>query len=115
MSLVLDLLSWLLILSGSILLVISAIGLVRLPDFYSRDQAAGMTDTLCMILILLGLVLQADSLEVAAKLMFTLAFLFFTAPTASHALTKAARQSKLEPWRPDADTDVDEGGESSKS
>ena len=121
MSLVLDLLSWFLLVSGSILLIISAIGLVRFPDFYSRIQAAGMTDTLCMILVLLGLVLQADSVEVAAKLLFTLVFLFFTAPTASHALTKAARQSKLAPWLSDAGADegvkkgVDEGGGSSKS
>ena len=109
MSLVLDVLSWLLLVSGSILLIISGFGLLRFPDFYSRIQAAGMTDTLCMILIMLGLLLQADSLEVGAKLIFTLVFLFFTAPAASHALTKAARQNKQPPWQPG------KGGESSKS
>lgn len=101
MSGVLDLLSWALLLSGSVLLIISGVGLLRLPDFYSRVQAAGMTDTLCMILIIVGLVLQTDSLEVGAKLLFTLVFLFFTAPAASHALTKTARQSKLPPWQSD--------------
>jgi multicomponent Na+:H+ antiporter subunit G len=101
MSLLLDLLSGLMLVSGAILVVISGVGLLRFPDFYSRIQAAGMTDTLCMILILGGLMLQTDSLGVAAKLLFTLVFLFFTAPAASHALTKAARQRKLSPWRSD--------------
>ncbi len=109
MSLMLDVLSGFLLLSGSVLLIISGFGLLRFPDFYSRIQAAGMTDTLCMILIMLGLMLQADSLEVGAKILFTLVFLFFTAPAASHALTKTARQSKLRPWQ------SDKGGESSKS
>ncbi|QTF93579.1 monovalent cation/H(+) antiporter subunit G [Halomonas sp. BM-2019] len=109
MSLLLDLVSGLMLVSGAILVVISGVGLLRFPDFYSRIQAAGMTDTLCMILILVGLMLRADSLEVAAKLLFTLVFLFFTAPAASHALTKTARQRQLTPWRPDA-----EEGESSQ-
>ncbi|MCG6657678.1 monovalent cation/H(+) antiporter subunit G [Halomonas campisalis] len=101
MSLLLNLLSGLMLVSGAILVVISGVGLLRFPDFYSRIQAAGMTDTLCMILILGGLMLRTDSLEVGAKLLFTLVFLFFTAPAASHALTKAARQCKLSPWRSD--------------
>ncbi|MBZ0329908.1 monovalent cation/H(+) antiporter subunit G [Halomonas sp. ANAO-440] len=105
MSLVLDLLSGLLLVSGAILVIISGIGVLRFPDFYSRIQAAGMTDTLCMILILGGLMLQSDSLSVVAKLLFTLVFLFFTAPAASHALTKAARQRKLSPWRSDKESE----------
>lgn len=99
MALVLDILSWILLLSGSALLIVGGIGLIRMPDFYSRIQAAGLTDTLCSILILLGLTLQADSIPVAAKLLFTLAFLMFTGPTAAHALAKAARHDGLEPWR----------------
>jgi len=114
MSLVLDILSWIMLVSGSVLLVIGGIGLIRFPDFYSRLQAAGITDTLCSILILVGLLLQAESIPVGAKLLFTLLFLLFTAPTASHALAKAARHRKLEPWQPGKGQDQ-EGGESSKS
>lgn len=99
MSVVLDILSWILLLAGSVLLIIGGIGLIRMPDFYSRIQAAGLTDTLCSILILLGLTLQADSIPLAAKLLFTLVFLLFTGPTAAHALAKAARHDGLEPWR----------------
>jgi multicomponent Na+:H+ antiporter subunit G len=98
-ALVLEILGGILLLGGSALLLVGGIGLLRFPDFYSRVQAAGITDTLCCIMILIGLMLQAGSIPVAAKLLFTLLFLLFTAPTASHALTKAARHSKLEPWQ----------------
>ena len=108
LSFVLDLLSWALLLAGSLLLLIGGIGLIRFPDFYSRIQAAGLTDTLCSICILTGLALQADSLPVTAKLLFTLLFLLFTGPTAAHALAKTARHDQLEPWTPTA------GGVSSK-
>lgn len=100
MGLLIDLLSWILLLIGSGFLLIGGVGLLRFPDFYSRLQAAGITDSLCAITILLGLTLQADSLPTAAKLLFTLVFLLLTAPLASLALAKAARHSKLDPWRP---------------
>jgi multicomponent Na+:H+ antiporter subunit G len=105
-ALLLDVLSWILLLTGSAFLLIGGVGLLRFPDFYSRLQAAGITDTLCSITILLGLTLQTDSLSVAAKLLFTLGFLLFTAPLASLSMAKAGRHSKVDPWRPE------NGGES---
>lgn len=99
---ILEALSWLLLAIGSLLLLIGGIGLLRFPDFYSRIQAAGLTDTLCSISILLGLLLQADSVPVAAKLVFTLIFLMLTGPTAAHALAKTAHHDQLKPWRGDA-------------
>ncbi len=108
MTIVLDILSWILLAGGSALLLIGGIGLMRMPDFYSRIQAAGLTDTLCSIMILLGLTLQADSIPLAAKLLFTLLFLMFTGPTAAHAMAKNAHHDGLEPWQSDA------GGGSSK-
>jgi multicomponent Na+:H+ antiporter subunit G len=99
MSLVLDIASWILLGIGSVFLIIGGIGLLRFPDFYSRMQAAGITDTLCSMTILIGLMLQADSLPTATKILFTLLFLLFTAPTASHALARAAQHEKVEPWR----------------
>jgi len=100
MGLLLDLLSWALLLIGSAFLLVGGIGLLRFPDFYARLQAAGITDTVSSITILLGLTLQADALPTAVKLLFTLAFLLFTAPLASLSLAKAARHSRVDPWRP---------------
>lgn len=107
MALLLDIASWILLLIGSAFLLIGGIGLLRFPDFYSRLQAAGITDTVCAITILLGLTLQSDALPTTVKLLFTLAFLLFTAPLASLALAKAARHSKVDPWQ------AEDGGGSS--
>jgi multicomponent Na+:H+ antiporter subunit G len=103
MAFVLNTLSWTLLLAGSILLVTGGVGLIRLPDFYSRAQAAGVTDTVCSICILLGLMLQADNVPLAAKLLFTLLFMLLTGPTATHAMAKTARHDRLEPWRSQAE------------
>ncbi|MEL6362175.1 MAG: monovalent cation/H(+) antiporter subunit G [Pseudomonadota bacterium] len=89
-DLIRDILSWALILIGSAALVIGAIGLVRFPDFYTRMHAAGVTDTAGAELIVFGLMLQAPSWIVVAKLAFISFFLFLTSPVATHAVAHAA-------------------------
>lgn len=89
-AMVLDGVSWVLLLSGATVCVIGGIGLWRMPDFYARTHAASLGDTMGAGLILLGLALQAPSLLIAIKLGFILAFLWFTGPIATHALVKAA-------------------------
>jgi len=92
-----DILSWVLLVFGGMLGVIGGIGIHRFPDFYARLHAAGTTDTLCSILILLGLGLQAGLSLDAFKLFLIFVFLFFTSPVASHALANAAMRSGLKP------------------
>jgi len=104
MSVVLDIASWAFILAGSFIIVVGGIGLVRLPDFYSRAHAAGMTDTLGAAFVVLGLMVEAGWSLNLARLFFILLFMFFTSPTASHALGHAALFSGLKPWtRPTGD------------
>jgi multicomponent Na+:H+ antiporter subunit G len=90
-------LSWCLLATGGILGLIGGIGLNRLPDFYTRTHASGMVDTFSAPLILVGLLLQTDQPLVAAKLILILVFLFFTSPTAGHALVRAALSHGLRP------------------
>lgn len=97
MNLILDVLGWLLLVGGGFFLVVGGIGLLRLPDFFTRLHGAGITDTLGAGLVLLGLATQADSGEVVVKLLLTLGFLLFTSPTATHALAKAALHGGLKP------------------
>jgi len=97
MAAVLDALSWSCLAGGGIFMVIGGIGLLRLPDFYTRLHAAGMTDTLGAGLILVGLALQSGLTLVTVKLLLTFGFLIFTSPTAAHALAKAAKHGKLQP------------------
>ncbi len=94
---IIDIASWTLLLAGGTLGIIGGIGIHRFPDFYSRLHAAGITDTLCAMLILLGLGLQAGWSIAAFKLALIFMFLFFTCPTASHALANAALHSGLQP------------------
>ena len=90
MVVVIDALSWFLLLSGATFCVIGGIGLIRMPEFYTRCHAAGVSDTLGAGLILAGLALQTSDPMVWIKLFFTLAFLWITGPIATHALVKAA-------------------------
>jgi multicomponent Na+:H+ antiporter subunit G len=94
---IIDIVSWILLLAGGALGIVGGIGIHSFPDFYSRLHAAGITDTLCAILILLGLGLQAGWSIAAFKLALIFVFLFFTCPTASHALANAALHSGLNP------------------
>ena len=86
--------SWVLILIGCVFIVAGAIGLIRLPDLYTRLHAASLTDTGGAIFILLGLTLQAIFIMghamAAIKVILVLFFTLFTSPAASHALAKTA-------------------------
>ena len=84
---------------GCMLGIIGGIGLIRFPDFYSRLHAAGITDTLCASLILLGLGLQSGLTFESVKLFLIYAFLFFTSPTSSYSLGNGAWQSGVRPFK----------------
>jgi multicomponent Na+:H+ antiporter subunit G len=97
MSAALDIASWILLVAGGLFCIVGGIGLLRMPDFYTRVHAASVTDTLGVGLILLGLALQAGWTLVAAKLLVIGLLIFFTSPAATHALAKAALERGLEP------------------
>ena len=85
-----DIASTVCLVSGGIFCVIGAVGLIRMPDLYTRMHAASVTDTLGAGLILFGLMLQAGLTLVAAKLLIVGLLILFTSPTATHALARAA-------------------------
>lgn len=89
--------SWVLILAGSFFIVVGAIGLVRMPDVYTRMHAASVTDTLGAGFLFAGLMLQAGFGLVALKLLFILVLFFFIGPVATHALAQAALHAGVPP------------------
>ena len=99
-----DLLSWFLLLGGAGFCVVGGIGLLRLPDFFTRCHGAGITDTMGAGMILVGLMIQAGDPLVVGKLIMLLLFIFLTSPVAGHALVKAAYagglriEQPLEDW-----------------
>ena len=92
-----DIVSWAFILAGSSGIVIAALGLVRLPDFYTRLHAGGVTDTFGAELLIIGLAIQSGFTLVTVKLLIIGLFLFFTGPTATHATANAAWVAGLKP------------------
>ena len=68
MALFLEILSWGLLIIGSMMLIIGGIGMVRLPDVFSRMHGAGIIDTMGACTILLGLTFQAGLSIVTLKL-----------------------------------------------
>lgn len=96
-DLIFDLLSWLALVSGSFLVLVSGLGLVRLPDFYSRIHAAGITDTMGAGLVLTGLIFQIPLSLVTVKLIMLMVFLALTGPMAAHALAKTAHLHGVTP------------------
>ena len=99
MTLIIDLLSWVLIAVGCFFMLTGGIGLVRLPDLFSRSHAAGITDTSGAGLILIGVMFQAGFTLLTVKLIFIFVFIMFSSPTATHALVRAARHGGLKPWQ----------------
>lgn len=94
---ILDGISWALLLVGGVFAIISGIGLFRMPEFFTRTHAAGMTDSMAAMMILGGLLLQAPDWMVAVRLVAIGGFLLMTSPTASHALAQAALADGLKP------------------
>ena len=92
-----EIVSWVLIVSGSFFAVIGAVGLLRFPDFWSRLHAVSVTDSAGVILLLAGMAIQAGFTLIAVKLIIIGIFLFITGPTATHAAASAALVSGLRP------------------
>ena len=97
MALFIELFSYLFILIGSILILVGSIGLLRLPDVFSRIHAVGMIDTAGIGFIILGLLLHSGFSNTSIKLIIMGAILFFTSPISGHAVAISAKQNDLNP------------------
>ena len=83
---------------GLVFLVGSMIGMLRLPDFYSRVHASGNSETLGTMLVFLGLAVYNGVSITSAKLLIILMFIFVGNPIGSHILTKAAYKTGHPVW-----------------
>lgn len=92
-----DMISWVLLSAGSFFLVVGAIGLIRMPDVFTRMHAVSVSETLGAGLILLGLLVQAGATLIGFKLVCLFALIYFTGPVASHAIARAALADGLKP------------------
>ncbi|MGJ8534776.1 MAG: monovalent cation/H(+) antiporter subunit G [Alphaproteobacteria bacterium] len=90
---------------GAAFAVIAAIGLLRLPDIYTRTHAASKAGTLGSGLMLLALAVFSQELDVVTRAIAAIVFFLLTAPISSHLL---ARSAYLVGYRPEPSTRCDD-------
>ena len=98
---------------GLIFFTGGCVGILRLPDFYTRLHAAGKLDTLGSLLVILGLAFfialtfTLSALFTALKLMLIIVFIFLSSPTATHSIVDAGLRAGLIPWTREQDGGVE--------
>ena len=106
MGLVLDVLSWVSNVGGMFFMIVGTVGILRMPDIYTRLHAAGMTDTLGAGLLLLAMCFQAGFGLIMVRLIIVYALLLFTSPIGTHALARAALSGGVVPYRAKVEGDT---------
>lgn len=89
----------LLLLSGSMFMLVAAIGALRLPDFYTRMHAITKAGTLGVGLVLIGIATFFGDLSVTTRAIAVFAFLLFTAPVAAHMIGRAGYLDQVPLWK----------------
>jgi multicomponent Na+:H+ antiporter subunit G len=90
-----DVVAAVLLLAGSALTLLGAIGVNRLGDYLSRTHAATKPGTLGVVLSLAGAMLRVDGVSMQTKLALAMAFQLLTAPVAAHLMAGAARRAGI--------------------
>ena len=83
---------------GILLMLTGSVGILRLPDFYSRSHATSKVDTVGIILLLAGLAVHQGWTQDAVKLLLATLFVGLANPVAAHALARSALRFGLKPW-----------------
>ena len=86
------------ILVGLFFVLVAAIGVVRLPDVFTRAHAVGLTDSVGAFFLLLGLALYQGFSTNMVKILVVLVLLYLLNPVITHATVRAALRSGLKPW-----------------
>ena len=82
-----------LVISGAFFMLVGSIGVIRLPDFYTRSHATSKTDTLGITLVLGGLAVYEGFTLSGLKLLVIIVFMALANPVGSHALARALYMS----------------------
>ena len=86
------------ILAGFFFFFTATVGLLRLPDFYSRMHATGKGDTLAALFSLIGLAVYEGFSITSVKIVLIAVFLFLAQPTATHAISRAGFRCNVKPF-----------------
>lgn len=98
MNLAISFLSAGIIILGLFFLFVAGLGAVRLPDFYTRSHAIGVTDTLGTLLVASGVALYHGFDLISVKIFLLILFIYVANPVITHVFLRAAKRAGLEPW-----------------
>ena len=87
-----------LVIIGIIFMLMGSIGILRLPDFYSRSHATSKSDTLGILFVVAGLVVYEGLTLSGFKLILIILFIALANPIGTHALARSALQRGLKPF-----------------
>ena len=87
------------IVAGLFFMIVSAVGVVRLRDVFSRSHAVSLTDSLGAFLMLVGIAFHEGLGTNMLKILVVLALLYILNPVIAHATVRAALRSGLKPWQ----------------
>ncbi len=90
MSFIYELITSLFLITGLFFFVVGTIGLLRMPDLYTRLHATTKCDTLGAGLVLIGVILYHGASPLALKLLFIIFFIWMINPTSAHAIARAS-------------------------
>jgi multicomponent Na+:H+ antiporter subunit G len=109
-----DIIASLFILMGNIILLIAAIGIIRLPDLYNQIHAVGKAPTLALGLMMIGVSIHFRSFTVLGESIIIIIFIFLAAPVGSQLLARAAYQTKEYCYNPSRKDALSEYSEQNK-
>lgn len=97
------------LLCGLILFTGGGIGILRMPDFYSRMHPAGKLDTLGVMFMVIALAIyninwghmDLGNILISIKILLISVFIFYASPTATHVIVDAGIQAGMTPWQKD--------------
>ncbi|SDQ96115.1 monovalent cation/H(+) antiporter subunit G [Natronobacterium texcoconense] len=86
---------------GVFFTMVAAVGVLRLPDVYTRSHAATKADTLGAGFAILAVGIYFGTAGELLRVGLLLVFVYITNPTAAHAITRAAYSQDIEIWTTD--------------
>ncbi len=92
------------VVAGLVFFTGGAVGIIRLPDFYSRLHPAGKLDTMGLLMAMLGIAIHTledfslGAVLTSLKIILIVVFVFITSPTATHAIVDAGVRAGMDPW-----------------
>ena len=94
-----EILAMIFIVAGLFFLIVAAIGVIRLPDVFTRSHAVSLTDSLGAFLLLIGIAMYEGLSMNVLKILAVLSLLYLQNPVISHATLRAAVRAGLKPWK----------------